>query len=142
VTVLSLFFGGGALVSLVAAASLLVTGSPLEPMWRLNPVAREGFAGLGAWAAVLLGLVSLATGATSVGLWRLHRWGWALAVGLLTVNVLADAARALSGADPRAAVGVPIAGALVLYLLLPRVRRPFRLDAASSGAQAPRTPPR
>jgi hypothetical protein len=41
-TVLGVFFVAGAIISLTSAVSLLWPGGPLEPMWRINPRAREG----------------------------------------------------------------------------------------------------
>jgi hypothetical protein len=37
ITALAIFFGMGACISSTACVSLLLPGSPLEPMWRLNP---------------------------------------------------------------------------------------------------------
>jgi hypothetical protein len=123
ITALSLFFAAGSLIALVATVSLLFPGSFLEPMWRLNPRARTAFAGLGAWAPVLLGIVSTACAAAAHGLWRGSRWGYSMAAGLLAVNLLGDAANVMLGTEPRAIVGIPIVAALLFYLSRPAVRR-------------------
>lgn len=57
-------------MSFIAFVSLLFPGSLLEPMWRLNPRAREGFAGIGVWAIVLMCDVSVARASAATGLWR------------------------------------------------------------------------
>jgi hypothetical protein len=60
ITALSIFFLFGTAASFVSFVSLLFPGSFLEPMWRLNPRAREGFASMGAWAIVLMFAVCIA----------------------------------------------------------------------------------
>jgi hypothetical protein len=83
VTALSAFFGAGAPLSSAAALGLAFPGSFLEPMWRLNPEARVGFARLRSWAVVLMVSVALACGGAAGGLWAGRRWGYRLAVGVL-----------------------------------------------------------
>lgn len=122
---MAVFFGLGALVSAVACASLLFPGGPLEPMWRLNPRAREAFAGMGGWAPLLLLAVSAACALTAAGLWRGRRWGYRLAVGMLLVNLGGDVVNVLLGTEPRAVVGIPIVAALLALLARPRVRGSF-----------------
>lgn len=130
VTALSLFFGAGAGISFTSCLSLLLPGSLLEPMWRLNPRARNAFAGMGAWAVVLLSTVCLACALCAVGLWRGKPWGRRLAIGLLGVNLVADIANVIAGTQPRAAFGVPIAGAMLGYLWKSgRLRNFFRRGA-------------
>jgi hypothetical protein len=51
---LSMFFLLGSLISLAAAVSLLLPGSFLQPIWRLNPRGHEGLLRVGLWAVVLL----------------------------------------------------------------------------------------
>lgn len=111
-----MFFLAGSGISLLSLLALLYPGGPLEPMWRLNPRAREGFAGMGPWAIVLMAVVSLACGFSAAGLWRGGLWGWRLALSVLTVNVVGDATNALVFRDPRTAIGVPIGGAMMVYL--------------------------
>jgi len=95
ITALSIFFLFGATASFLSFVSLLFPGSFLEPMWRLNPRARAGFAGIGVWAVVLMCAVSVACASAAVGLWRGARWSYWLAVMLLTINLLGDIANVL-----------------------------------------------
>ena len=125
VTALSIFFSFGAAMSFIAFISLLLPGSLLEVMWRLNPRAREGFAGIGAWAVVLMGAVSVACASASIGLWRGERWGFRLAAALLCINLLGDVANVLLGIEPRAAVGIPIVLAVLAFMTGRGVRRFF-----------------
>ncbi len=127
---MSLFFGAGSAIALVSGVALLIPGGVLEPMWRLNPRARDAFTSLGLGSVALLAVVSVACGSSAVGLWRGARWGYRLALGLLVVNLLGDILNATLGAEPRAAIGVPIAGAIVAYLGSRRVRRFFTRAAS------------
>ncbi len=125
VTFLSLFFGFGALIS---ATSLVALGSPggfLEPMWRLNPRAREQFASMGIWASLLMAFVSLACLGAAVDLWRGRRLGYILGLTLLSVSLLGDLANAVLGLEPRAWVGVPIAALFLGVLATGRTRAFF-----------------
>ena len=124
-TALGAFFIFGAAMSFTAGVGLLFPNGPLEPMWRLNPRAREGFGRMGLWAVVLMFAVCIACSFAAAGLWRGAVWGHRLAIGVLVLNLLGDAINALSGLEPRAALGVPIAGALVAYLVSDSVRAFF-----------------
>ena len=65
IAALSFFSLVGAVLAGVAAISLAFPGSPLEPMWLLNPRGHEGFARMHGWAVPLLAAVS--------GMCRNHR---------------------------------------------------------------------
>jgi len=123
VTLLSAFFAAGALTCLVSSATLLFPGGWLEPIWRLDPEKRAAFVRLGQWAIVLLAAVGTACTLSSVGLWRGARWGFRLALAMLIVNGVSDAVGGVLH-NPRMLIGVPIASALVAYLLSRRAR-PF-----------------
>jgi len=125
ITALAVFFAAGAAVCLVTAVALLFPGSVLEPIWRLNPRARAGFAALGAWAPALLAVVGLACAAAGRGLWTGRRWGHRLAIALLAVNLAGDTANVVLGTEPRAMVGIPIVALLLLFLATRRVRAYF-----------------
>ena len=125
VTSLSLFFGLGALVSAATLVALATPGGFLEPLWRLNPRAREQFASLGLWAWVLLAVVSAACLTAAVGLWRGRRFGYLLGLALLTFSMLGDLANAVLGLEPRAWVGVPIAALFLAVLATGRARAFF-----------------
>ena len=125
VTALSAFFAFGTLASGLSAASLLTPGGPLEPMWRLNPRAREAFAGMGAWAPLLLGAVCVACAAAAYGFFAGRRWGYRLGVALLLANLAGDLVNAALGIEPRAVAGVPVVALLLWYLSSSRVRAFF-----------------
>jgi hypothetical protein len=125
ITALSIFFVFGAAMSFVASVALLFPGSFLEPMWRLNPRAHAGFAGMGAWAVLLLCAVCVACAAAAAGLWRGAGWGYWLALALLAINLLGDVVNVVTGTEPRAAVGIPIVLAIIAGLATKRARRFF-----------------
>lgn len=115
----------GAVLAGVAAVSLACPGSPLEPIWRLNPRGQQGLARMHGWAVPLLAGVSVACGVTGIGLWRRRRWGYAIAVAGLSLHLVGDVFSVVSGTEPRAIVGIPIVAALLVYLSRPRVRSAF-----------------
>jgi len=125
ITALSAFFVFGALMSLTSGVALQFPGSFLEPMWLLNPRARDGLSRLGPWAILLMFSVSVACALSAAGLWRGVAWGQRLATGVLVVNIVGDAVNVLLGTEPRAAIGIPIGAALVAYLRSKRVREFF-----------------
>jgi hypothetical protein len=88
VTALGVFFGAGAIISFASEVSLLWPAGPLEPMWRINPRARAGFAAMGPWALVLLAAVCIACASSALGLWRGRRWGHRIAIAVLSINLV------------------------------------------------------
>ncbi len=125
ITALGIFFLAGAAISLTASLSLLRPDSFLESMWRLNPRAQENLSSLGLWAVLLMATVSVFCAAAAIGLWRGSRWGHWLAIGLIATNLIGDITNVLLGTEPRAIVGIPIAAAILLYLLSKKVRSSF-----------------
>lgn len=126
VAALSIFFMAGSAICLIASLTLLLPNSFVEPMWRLNPRARAGFAVLGMWAIILLFTVGISCAAAAIGLWRGARYGHTIAFVLIAVNLAGDILNTLLGTEPRAIVGVPIALAILIYLASNRVRLFFR----------------
>lgn len=125
ITALSGFFWFGSLMSGTAAVALLFRGSILDGIWRLNPAALEALLGIGPWAIALMVAVSLACAASATGLWIGARWGQRMAVAVLVVNLIGDAANALFRGDLRTLIGIPIAALMIAYLLSDRVRPYF-----------------
>lgn len=125
VMVLSAFCVVATVIAFTSAFSLLWPGGPLEPMWRLNPAARAGFASMGPWAIVLLGTVSAVSASSAAGLWKGKEWGRRLAMAGLALNALGDLTNAIVHRDPRTIVGVPVAMFILAYLASRPVRRYF-----------------
>lgn len=126
ITALSIFFMLGAAISFTVSVSLVFPGSFLEPIWRLNPRAREAFASVGAWAIILMCAVCVSCALAAAGLWRGARWGYRMALALLIINMLSDIANVILGVEPGAVVGVPVVTVILTYLAGRRVRRFFK----------------
>lgn len=126
VTALSVFFMFGALTSFTASVSLLFPNSFLHPIWRLNPRAQVAFESIGWWAIALMLAVCVSCLVAAIGLWRGARWGHRVAVIMIAINLIGDIANTVLGTEPRAIMGVPIAAAILWYLLSERVRGFFR----------------
>jgi hypothetical protein len=126
VNFLAAFFVFGTAMSGLASIGLLFPGSVLEPMWRLNPESRASLASLGPVGIGLMATVSMACAAAAYGLRALSAWGHKLAVALLVVNLLGDAAGAIFRNDLWTLIGIPIGGLLIAYLLQPHVRALFQ----------------
>jgi hypothetical protein len=125
ITALALFFVFGTIMSGLTAVMLSFPGSVIEPLWRLNPRAREGFVGMGGWAVVLMLVVCVACATAAVGLWRCSRVGYWTALVVLAINLVGDTANAVVGDDWRTLIGLPIGGLMMAYLV--RKRRVFGL---------------
>lgn len=122
-------FGFGAVAAGLAAVTLLVPGSRLEPIWRLNPAGHAVLSSLGLSAVALMLGVASACALTAVGVWLRARWGHRLAVTMLVANLVGDTVAALLRGELRTLVGVPIGGLLLAWLMSARVRSQFEPTA-------------
>ena len=123
---LGVFFLFGAAMSSLAAASLLFPGGLLDPIWILNPRAREAFIGTAPWGSMLLLVLSCACALAACGLFCARRWGHRLALTLLAINLIGDIVNVTLGIEPRAWIGIPIVLSIFWYLLSRRVRQCFK----------------
>jgi hypothetical protein len=122
---LSAFFAFGTLAAGLSCIALLTPGGLLEPIWQLNPRAQLAFRSMGPWSIALLFIVATACALSAIGVWIRARWGHRLALAMLCLDFLADAITALVRGEWHTLIGLPIAGALVAYLLSAAVRRQF-----------------
>jgi hypothetical protein len=118
-----LFFG--ATMASLAAITLLWPATPLDRLWVLNPKAHEQLAPLGSTVGILFLLLGAALTAAGIGWFRRRLWGWRLAVGIITTQVVGDVVNCVRGDWLRGGTGVVIAGALLLFLLSPKIRAAF-----------------
>jgi len=130
-TILAAFFAFGSLMALLASLGLLLPGGVLEPMWRLNPQAQVSLTALHSWGVVLMLTVGIACALAAIGLWTRAMWGHHLAVGILAVNLVGDGLNVIVRGDLRALIGLPIGGAIILYLLRSRLREQFQVRSAA-----------
>jgi hypothetical protein len=124
-TAMAVFLVFGATMATLAGITLLFPGSFLDPIWRLNPEAGEQLCQLGRGIGVAFLGLGAAMVAAAIGWIKRRFWGWALAVIIIASQVLGDLVNALRGEFLKGAVGVAVAGALLIYLLQPRVRSAF-----------------
>ena len=109
----------GTSASLLSALSLTFPGSFLEPIWLLNPHAREGFSRMGSWAIVLMAVVCIACISTAIGLWRGVIWGYWFAVVMLVLNLVGDLINGITIMERKAIAGVPVVLLILVYLITP-----------------------
>ena len=125
VNVVAVLFLFGAGIAGLASLALLFPGGALEPVWQLNPVARTHLGSLGPIGIGLMALLSIACVGAALGLRSLAGLGHRLALALLALNLLGDAANAMSGHYLRALAGIAVNGLLIGYLLQPHMRALF-----------------
>lgn len=121
------FFVFGAAMTLYAALTLAWPGTVLDVPWALNKGGHAGLRVLGRVAAIPFFVLCPVMVATAAGWFRRRRWGWALGVGLIAANLLGDVVNGLRGEYGKGAVGVAVAGALLVYMTRRNVREYFRV---------------
>ncbi|HVO81315.1 MAG TPA: hypothetical protein VMT28_11325 [Terriglobales bacterium] len=125
VTAIGIFFCFAALMAALAGTTLVWRGTVLDRMWTLNAPAYEQLAPLGRTIGIPFLLFGVVLVITAVGWLRHLRWGWYLGVGIIAIQLMGDLMNLLLGQFVRGAVGVIIAGLLLLYMLRPRMRAVF-----------------
>lgn len=125
---IGVFFLFGATMAAYAAATLLKPGTALDALWVLNKSGHTQLVSLG--RAVGLGFVVLSAllCAASIGWLRRRYWGWALGTLIVAINAAGDLINAARGEWLKGAVGVAIAGLLLLCLTSAGVRSYFRTN--------------
>jgi len=122
-----LFFG--ATMASYAAATLAFRGTILDRGWILNPVAHQQLATLGRVMAFPFMFLALMLFLAGLGWFRQRRWGWILAIMIISMNLLGDLFNAFRGEWLKGALGVLIAGGLLAYMTRPQIRDYFRTTA-------------
>jgi hypothetical protein len=113
---LALFFGFGAFMCALTIVLLVFPSTGLDVAWRLNPQAHRSFQTLGPRSILLMAAVGSSCGAAAIGLFRGARWGRLLGLVILSANLIGDAANAILRHDYRPLIGIPIGGAMIVYL--------------------------
>jgi hypothetical protein len=124
-TAIGIFLFFGAIMASLAATTLLWRGTALDRLWALNPIAYKQLARLGGTVGILFLLLGAALTTAGVGWFRRRLWGWRLAVAIIATQVLGDIVNCIRGDWLRGGTGVIVAGALLLFLLQPRIRATF-----------------
>jgi hypothetical protein len=113
---LALLFAFGTCMCALTIVLLIFPGTILDSLWRLNPEAQAAFQSIGWLSILLMATVGTACGLAAIGLARNTTWGCWLGILVLTVNLVGDLTNALLRHDLRTLIGVPIAGAMMVYL--------------------------
>jgi hypothetical protein len=120
-----IFLCFGASMALLAATLLLLPGTFLDKLWVLNPTAQRQLTAVGARAGALFLFLSLILATAAIGWFKRRQWGWRLAVIILAIHLAGDLGNILLGRLLEGALGVLVAGALLIYLLRPTTRAQF-----------------
>src|ERR1022692_4880027 len=124
-TAIGIFLFFGAVMASLAATTLLWRGTALDRVWALNPTAYKQLAPLGGMVGIFFLVLAAALITAGIGWFRRRLWGWRLAVVIISTQVLGDVVNCVRGDWLRGGTGVIIAGALLLFLLQPRIRAAF-----------------
>jgi hypothetical protein len=124
-TAIGIFLFFGASMASLAAATLLWRGTALDRLWTLNPTAYKQLAPLGRIVGIFFLLLGAALITAGIGWFRRRLWGWRLAVVIISTQVLGDVVNCARGDWLHGGTGLIIAGALLLFLLQPRIRAAF-----------------
>ena len=119
------FFVFGATMAAYAAVTLLKPGTVLDRLWALNKTGNAQLAALGKGAGVGFLALSALLCVTSCGWFRRRSWGWLLGVTIIAINAGGDLVNLATGEHLKGAVGVAIAGLLLLYMTRSGVRDYF-----------------
>lgn len=123
-TAIGVFLFFGAVMATCAATTLLRRRTPLDRLWALNPTAYNQLAPLGGIVVIFFLALAVALITAEMAWFRRRLWGWRLAVIIISTQALGmslTASEATGCAEER----VTIAGALLLFLLQPRIRAAF-----------------
>jgi hypothetical protein len=101
---------------LLTIVLLVFPGTNLDSLWNLNPEARVAFRSLGSWSILLMLAVGIGCGLTAIGLWRGTLWGIRLGLAILVANIIGDLVNVFTRHDYRSLIGLPVAGAMILFL--------------------------
>ena len=124
-TAVGIFLFFGATMASLAATTLLWRGTALDRIWALNPIAYKQLAPLGSAIGIFFLLLGAALTTAGIGWFRRRLWGWRLAVLIIATQALGDVVNCVRGDLRRGGTGVIVAGALLLFLLKPKVRATF-----------------
>jgi hypothetical protein len=112
-------------MAILAAITLLSPGSRLDRLWVLNPIAYKRLAPLGHKVGILFVLLGVALITAGIGWFRQSLWEWKLAVVIIAIQIVGDVVNCIRGDLLRGGTGLILAGALLLFLLRPKIRASF-----------------
>jgi hypothetical protein len=128
---IGVFFVFGTIMAAYAAVTLLKPGTALDWLWMLNKTGHAQLASFGKGAGLGFAALSALMCAASVGWFRRRYWGWALGTTIIAVNAVGDLVNLVRGEHLKGALGVAIAGLLLIYMTSTGLRNNFRRDSTS-----------
>jgi hypothetical protein len=132
ITAMGIFLFLGATMASLAGVTLIWRGTILDRMWAINAPAYRQLAPFGKTVGIPLLLLGATMAVAGTAWFKRRVWGWRLAVAIIATQVFGDLGNAFMGDLVRGGVGFVIAGALLVYLLLPQVRYAFASDNVPS----------
>jgi len=108
-----------------AAVTLLKPGTVLDRLWALNKTGHAQLASLGKGAGLGFVVLSALLCAAAVGWFQRRYWGWVLGTTIIALNAAGDLINGVMGEWLKGAVGVAIAGLLLIYMTRSEVRNYF-----------------
>lgn len=123
---IGVFFVFGATMAAYAAVTLLRPGTFLDALWVVNKRGHAGLILLGRSAGLLFIVLSVLLALAAVGWFRRRKWGWVLGVTIVAINMAGDVVNLVRREGLKGALGVVIAGMLLIYMTRAGVRSYFR----------------
>ena len=122
---IGIFFIFGATMSAYAAITLIRPGTFLDKLWALNKQAHAELLPVANISGPLFLILSAALAAAATGWFRRRYWGWLLGVVIIAINAAGDLVNLVRGEGFKGAVGVVVAGLLLIYMTRSSVRNYF-----------------
>jgi hypothetical protein len=124
-TAIGVFFFFGFVMASLAGTTLVHSGTVLDKMWKLNPVAHEQLMPLAPTVGFAFLLLAWALLFAGIGWLKRRRWGWILGTAIIAINLCGDVFNASRGEWLKGSFGILVAGLLLYYMTRLRVRRYF-----------------
>jgi hypothetical protein len=125
INAMGVFLLFGSLLASLAGMTLVWPGTVLDRIWSLNTPAYQRLAPFGKIIGIPFLFLSAILLLASIGWFGRRLWAWRLAVAIIATQVAGDLVNLFLGDFVRGGVGFVIAGALLFYLLRPRIRDVF-----------------
>jgi hypothetical protein len=109
----------------LAAVTLGWPGTFLDRAWELNKSGHAQLAPLGRIIALPFAALALVALVAGIGWFKRHRWAWGIGVLGITVNCAGDVVNMAFGEFWKGAVGVVMAGLLLIYMTRKNLREYF-----------------
>jgi len=108
-----------------AAVALLFPGTALDRAWALNKTGHVQLLSLGRIVALPFAIFAVVAFVTGIGWLKRRHWAWIVGVLSIAANLVGDLANMAFGEFWKGAVGVVIAGLLLIYMTRPAMRKYF-----------------